>query len=85
MPEVREFDPRGALDGGPDGLDAYRAIARRLPRILRNGGVLALEIGEDQADAVERILGSSLEAPRVRRDLAGRPRIVTGLWRGGVA
>jgi len=85
MPEVRDFDPREALDGGPDGLSAYRAIAQRLPRILRIGGVLALEIGEDQADDLRGILGPGLEALRVRNDLAGRPRIVVGTWRGGVA
>jgi len=85
MPEVRDFDPREALDGGPDGLNAYRAIAGLLPGMLRIGGVLALEIGEDQADALLRMLGSDIEAPRVRNDLAGRPRVVTGTWRGGVA
>lgn len=85
MPEVRDHDPREALDGGPDGLDAYRAIARLLPLLLRPEGLLALEIGDDQADRILSIMGSRLEAPRVRPDLAGRPRIVLGVWRGGVA
>jgi release factor glutamine methyltransferase len=84
MPEVRDHDPREALDGGPDGLDAYRAIARLLPSLLRRGGLLALEMGDDQADVILSIMGSGLEAPRVRRDLAGRPRVVLGTWRGGV-
>ncbi len=85
MPEVRDHDPRAALDGGPDGLDAYRAIARLLPTLLRPEGLLALEIGDDQADAILGIMGPGLEAPRVRHDLAGRPRVVLGTWRGGVA
>lgn len=85
MPEVRDHDPREALDGGPDGLDAYRAIARLLPALLRREGLLALEIGDDQADAILGIMGSGLEAPRVRRDLADRPRVILGTWRGGVA
>ncbi|MEK7348769.1 MAG: peptide chain release factor N(5)-glutamine methyltransferase [Candidatus Eisenbacteria bacterium] len=85
MPEVRDHDPREALDGGADGLDAYRAIARLLPTLLRREGLLALEIGDDQADAILSIMGPGLEAPRVRRDLAGRPRVILGMWRGGVA
>ncbi|HEU4724092.1 MAG TPA: peptide chain release factor N(5)-glutamine methyltransferase [Candidatus Eisenbacteria bacterium] len=85
MPEVRDHDPRLALDGGPDGLDAYRAIRRLLPALLRPEGLLALEIGDDQADAILSIMGPGLEAPQVRRDLAGRPRVVLGTWRGGVA
>ncbi len=85
MPEVRDHDPREALDGGADGLDAYRAIARLLPTLLRREGLLALEIGDDQADAILSIMGPGLEAPRVRRDLAGRPRVILGTWRGGVA
>ena len=85
MPEVRDHDPREALDGGADGLDGYRAIACLLPTLLRREGLLALEIGEDQADAILSIMGPGLEAPRVRRDLAGRPRVVLGTWRGGVA
>jgi len=88
MPEVRDHDPRAALDGGPDGLDAYRGIARLLPILLRPEGLLALEIGDDQADAILGIMslvGLGLEAPQVRRDLAGRPRVVLGTWRGGVA
>lgn len=95
MPEVRDHDPLEALDGGPDGLDAYRAIARLLPRILRREGLLAVEIGEDQADSIGGILVSvgtgapaNSEASRggpVRRDLAGRPRVLLTTWRGGVA
>jgi release factor glutamine methyltransferase len=89
MPEVRDHDPREALDGGVDGLDAYRAIARLLPGFLRPGGLLALEFGDDQADGLlglpewEGMMGSRMETPLVRRDLAGRQRVVVATWRGG--
>lgn len=78
-PEVARFEPRLALDGGPDGLDAYRAIVARLPRLLKSGGWFALEVGRGQAEAAEALAsaaGLSTEAPR--RDLAGIPRVVWG-------
>jgi release factor glutamine methyltransferase len=71
-PEVREYDPRRALDGGGDGLAAYRAIAVDLPRLLQPGGLFVAEIGLGQADAVAAILaqaGLRVDAPA--RDLAG--------------
>jgi len=89
MPEVRNHDPRVALDGGPDGFDAYRAIGRLLPQILRDGGLLGLEMGADQADALLGLpewggmMMARLERPRVRPDLAGRQRVVVATWRGG--
>ena len=51
-PEIRLYEPARALDGGPDGLDAYRAIMAVLPGLLAPGGVAVLEVGYDQADAV---------------------------------
>lgn len=74
-PDVREHDPRLALDGGPDGLDAYRAILGDAGRLLARGGHLVLEIGYDQADAV-RDLGAAagLEFRRLAHDLSGHPR-----------
>jgi release factor glutamine methyltransferase len=78
-PEVARFEPRLALDGGADGLNAYRAICARLPRLLRPGGAFALEVGVGQAVAVSalaRAAGLSTEPPR--RDLAGVPRVVWG-------
>lgn len=78
-PEVARFEPRLALDGGLDGLNAYRAIVARLPHLLRPGGVFALEVGKGQAEAVMALAeaqGLSAEPPR--RDLAGIPRVIWG-------
>jgi len=89
QPEVRDHDPREALDGGPDGLDAYRALARLLPTLLRREGHLAVEIGEDQADSVRGILApgdpEAFRGIAMMCDLAGRPRVLRTTWRGGVA
>ncbi|HYM72350.1 MAG TPA: peptide chain release factor N(5)-glutamine methyltransferase [Stellaceae bacterium] len=75
--EVRDFDPHRALDGGPDGLDAYRAIAAVLPRLLAPGGVFAAEIGQGQEGAVAALLaGRGLAIDEVVPDLAGIPRCV---------
>jgi release factor glutamine methyltransferase len=74
-PEVSCFEPRAALDGGPDGLDAYRALAGLLPRILKKGGRAILEIGVGQA--VEPIFaGSGLRLLGIAPDMAGIPRAV---------
>lgn len=76
-PEVRSHDPVRALDGGPDGLAAYRAILADLPRLLVAGGAAVLEIGFDQAEAVSRLAeGAGLTVERLATDLAGRPRAV---------
>ena len=85
MPEVRDHDPVEALDGGPDGLDAFRQLAARLTSRLRPGGLLALEIGADQADTVLGILSPHIQDARVLPDRAGLPRIVIGIQRGGGA
>ncbi len=76
-PEVRNFDPRWALDGGADGLDAYRAIARGAAGHLRSGGQLVLETGFDQHAAVIRLFDDCGFACRARvRDLGGRDRVL---------
>lgn len=78
--EVASFDPRLALDGGPDGLDAYRRIAARAGEVLAQGGRLLVEIGATQADSVAGILrgaGLKVDADQgIRPDLGGRPRSV---------
>jgi release factor glutamine methyltransferase len=78
--DVRDYDPRLALDGGPDGLSAYRAIAADAARVLVPGGSLVVELGIGQADAVAGLLARyGLAVPgEPRRDLSGRPRVVIG-------
>jgi len=77
-PEVRDHDPRAALDGGPDGLAAYRAIAADAARFLAPGGWLAVEIGIGQENTVPALLDARglAVAGAARRDLAGHPRVV---------
>lgn len=78
-PEVAQFEPRIALDGGADGLDAYRVIVANLPRLLKPGGVFALEVGKGQADAVNALAqAAGLSTGEPKRDLAGVPRVVVG-------
>ncbi len=79
-PEVRDHEPRLALDGGADGLDAYRALAPEILRVLRPGGVFAVEIGWDQAEAVTAVLqAAGAQAVKIVKDLALRDRVVTGV------
>jgi release factor glutamine methyltransferase len=74
-PDVREHDPRLALDGGTDGLAAYRAIMGDAERLLLPGGHLVLEIGYDQAEPVRELgIAAGLEFRRLAHDLSGNPR-----------
>jgi len=76
--EVRDFDPRGALDGGPDGLAAYRAIAADAERLLAPGAHLVMEVGAGQADAVSALAAAAgLGSIAVTPDLAGIRRVVS--------
>lgn len=78
-PEVARFEPHLALDGGADGLAAYRIIAASLPRLLKPGATFALEVGAGQAEAVTALVGAvGLSTAEPRRDLAGIPRVVVG-------
>lgn len=75
QPEVRDFDPRRALDGGLDGLDGYRAIASHARRLLAPDGLLVLELGQGQLAAVTSIFAPAGLAPIApRHDLAGIAR-----------
>jgi release factor glutamine methyltransferase len=79
--DVRHHDPIEALDGGPDGLAAYRSIAADAHRVLAPGGAVIVEVGSTQASAVIGIFGqhgysSSAACQAVVRDLAGRDRVV---------
>jgi len=79
-PEVRDHDPILALDGGPDGLDAYRAIAAGTQAWLSTGGLLVLEIGEGQHDAVAGLFAAHgwrpAAAAAASLDLSGRVRVL---------
>jgi len=76
-PEVRDYEPRAALDGGPDGLDAYRALTRRIAHLLKPSGHAILEIGIGQADAVAALAAAgNLQVVRIATDLAGIPRAI---------
>jgi release factor glutamine methyltransferase len=79
MPEVSQFEPRAALDGGPDGLAIVRRLIAESPRVLRGGGLLALECGHDQAEQIVALLrtGGVWDQVGARRDLAGIKRVVT--------
>jgi len=82
-PEVRDHEPRLALDGGPDGLSAYRELAPQILRVLVPGGRFAVEIGPDQAGAVEALFrDAGAEALSVTKDLANRQRVVGGRKKG---
>jgi release factor glutamine methyltransferase len=71
-PEVRVHDPRRALDGGPDGLDGYRALAADVRRLLAPEGVLVVELGADQLAAVSALFTKArLAIEAVRHDLSG--------------
>ena len=77
--EVRDHDPNVALDGGPDGLDAYRTLLPGICARLAPGGVAAVECGWDQGDAVGTLFREvGLAGVMVYRDLAGHQRVVLG-------
>lgn len=79
QPEVAQFEPLPALDGGLDGLDAYRALLPATARLLRHGGVAAFEVGIDQADSVAAMGASrGLRHLATAADLGAVPRVV--LW-----
>ena len=76
-PEVRDYDPQIALDGGPDGLDAYRSIAGDAKRILAPGGRLFVELGAGQDEQVRALFTKAGLSPGIpRKDLAGIPRVL---------
>ena len=79
-PGVREYEPDEALFAGDEGLDAYRALAPQLPRLLNPGGLAAFEIGPEQGDAVSSLLARDGLQASIANDLAGRPRAVLLTW-----
>ena len=79
-PGVREFEPDEALFAGSEGLDAYRELAPQLPQLLNRGGLAAIEIGADQAQAVTDLLARDGLKARIAQDLAGRDRALLLTW-----
>ncbi len=73
--EVKDFEPRIALDGGEDGLDFYRRLAREINRYVARGGMLILEVGEDQAAEVLRLF-EKRDYAIVIKDLEGKDRFL---------
>jgi release factor glutamine methyltransferase len=79
-PEVRQFDPLAALDGGADGLEAYRALIPQAYALLKANGALFLEVGQGQAADVVRLLEAhAFKAIETRKDLSGIERVVFGI------
>lgn len=73
-PDVRNYEPAGALFAGEDGLDDYRALIPQLPPLLSENGIAVLEIGASQADAVTQIAERAGFSAQMHKDLAARPR-----------
>jgi release factor glutamine methyltransferase len=86
-PEVSEYDPPAALWSGADGLTAIRAVERTARRLLRPGGLVAVEHGAQQGAAVYWVFPeeSGWRHTRNNKDLAGRDRFVTAAWYGEAA
>ena len=79
---VRDHEPLGALDGGTDGLDFYRAIIKYWTITLRPNGMMMFEVGEGQADAVKKmLLGAGYVAVQTVKDTLGVERVVIGKWK----
>ena len=79
--EVRDYDPLAALDGGVDGLDAYRALIPQAAASLAPGGSLVVEGGQGQAGQIEALMTAAglTVRPPAKTDLAGIPRAIAGL------
>lgn len=81
-PEVRDFDPRTALDGGADGLDFYRMLAGQARQLLKPGGKIMVEFGDDQAPAIRKLFENEnwiVEA--IKDDYSQRARILIATWK----
>ncbi len=83
MPDVRDHEPRSALDGGEDGLDLIRQLILQAPLYLQVGGLLALEAGAEQVPHLEELLPSGVwNQAEIHEDIAGRPRVMTTTFIG---
>lgn len=80
-PEVRDFEPRSALDGTADGLFFYEKLAAECGKFLKENGTVYFEIGHDQGEAVKNLLRThGFKDTKVIKDLAGKDRVVCGIW-----
>jgi len=77
--EVRDHEPKGALDGGMDGLNFYREIILRSKSLLAQGGLLAFETGYNQAHVVKELMAKESFDVSIHNDLSGIPRVVAGI------
>ncbi|HEV2327180.1 MAG TPA: peptide chain release factor N(5)-glutamine methyltransferase [Verrucomicrobiae bacterium] len=81
-PEVRDFDPRAALDGGADGLNFYRMLAGQARQLLKSGGKIMVEFGDGQASAIQNLFENEnwiVEA--IKDDYSQRARILIATWK----
>ena len=80
MKDVKDYEPKTALDGGIDGLDFYREIAKEALNVLEENGYIIFEIGHDQGEDVKAILNQNgYVNVRIVQDLAGKDRVVLGV------
>jgi release factor glutamine methyltransferase len=79
MPDVRDYEPREALDGGSDGLVCYSNIIAKAFHYLNSGGHLIFEVGDDQAGSVQQSLQAQgkFDEIKIMQDLSGRDRVVS--------
>ena len=82
--DVSKYEPREALDGGPDGLDLIRILVRRAPTFVRPAGWLVFEIGYDQAEGVQRLMSATggYEEIAVIKDYSGHDRVIRARVKG---
>lgn len=82
--DVKNFEPTLALDGGETGLLYYERIIKIAPRLLNKDGMVAFEVGFDQADDVKKLMETEFYDIKIIKDLCGVNRVVSGLYKGDV-
>lgn len=81
QPEIREWEPLKALDGGPDGMDFYRKIVSSSRKFLKDGGILMFELGAGCVDDVSRMFADAgYNETEIQKDYAGIERIIQAKW-----
>ena len=75
-PEIKDYEPRYALDGGPNGLKYISYLINQCPRYIRKGGWLIMEIGYDQKEDIERLIPNSYDPPIFFKDYTGHTRVI---------